>query len=76
MCNDNMIKSIDKFFPKSFFFVLLISLFFYLSFLSRTLTNHRLTGEGRGTCYLFHDGGLHYTETSPLICRTNQGIDF
>ena len=24
----------------------------------------------------FHDGGPYYTETSPLICRTNQWTDF
>ena len=26
--------------------------------------------------YLFYDGGLYHTETSPLICSANQRIGF
>ena len=27
-------------------------------------------------CWLFHDGGRHHIETSPLICRANQWTGF
>ena len=31
---------------------------------------------GYGASWIFHDGGVYYTETSPLICRTNQWTFF
>ena len=31
---------------------------------------------GWRTSWIFHDGGPYYTETSPLICKTNQWTGF
>ena len=46
MCNDNMIKSIDKFFPKSFFFCI-VNKSFFLSEFSFTDADKSQANRGR-----------------------------